>query len=65
MEDWSRVLEKLGMLVISHSEYLVRNPVQAALRSDKRQKANKSCEYFWLGRTLKPEASKVPKFTPD
>ena len=43
---------------LSYSKYFVRNPVQAALRSDIKQKANKSCEYFWFGRTLRPEASR-------
>ena len=44
---------------ISNSEYLVRNPVQAALRSNKRQKAKKFFfKYFWLGMTLRPEGSR-------
>ena len=41
-----------------HSEYLVRNPVQATLRSYSRQNANKNCEYFWLGMSARPEASR-------
>ena len=43
---------------ISNSEYLVRNPVQAALPSNKRQKAKHFFEYFWLGMTLRPEGSR-------
>ena len=42
----------------SNSEYLVRNPVQAALYSNKRQKAIIFFEYFWLGMTLRPEGSR-------
>ena len=42
----------------SNSEYLVRNPVQAALPSNKRQKAKKKFKYFWLGMTLRPEGSR-------
>ena len=38
----------------SNSEYLVRNPVQAALWSYSSQKAKMYCEYFRLGRTLRP-----------
>ena len=69
MSLWS-CNDTLYTLPISYSEYLVRNPVQAALRSDKRHKANKSSEYFWLGRTLGAEASRnlfqiCSKFTPD
>ena len=45
-------------LVKSNSEYLVRNPVQAALPSNKRQKAKHFFEYFWLGMTLRPEGSR-------
>ena len=42
----------------SNSEYLVRNPVQGALRSNKRQKAKYFFEYFWLRMTLRPEGSR-------
>ena len=35
-------------LNISHSEYLVRNPVQAALQSNKRQKAKFFLNIFGL-----------------
>ena len=38
----------------SNSEYLVRNPVQAALQSNERLKANIFLKYFWLGMTLRP-----------
>ena len=40
----------------SNSEYLVRNTVQTALPSYSTQKAKTNYEYFWLGRTLRPEA---------
>ena len=43
---------------ISNSEYLVRNPVQAALQSNKRLKAKHFFEYFWLGMTLRPKGSR-------
>ena len=39
-------------------EYLVTNPVQEALPSNKRQKAKYFFEYFWLGMTLRPEGSR-------
>ena len=39
--------------LISIAEYLVRNPVQAALRSNKTQKA-----IFWLAMTLRPKGSR-------
>ena len=39
----------------SNSEYLVGNPVQAALPSNKRQKAKHFFEYFWLGMSLRPK----------
>ena len=42
----------------SHSEYLLRNPVRAALLSYSRQKATQNCEYFWLCSTLRSEASR-------
>ena len=41
---------------ISNSEYLIRNSVQAGLRSYSTKKAKKVYEYFWLGRTVRPEA---------
>ena len=43
---------------ISNSEYLVKNPVQAALQSHKRLKAKHFFEYFWLGMTLRPKGSR-------
>ena len=45
-------------IYISHSEYLVTNPVQSALPSNKRQKAKFFFEYFWLGMTVRPEGSR-------
>ena len=39
-------------------EYLVRNPVQATLPSNKRLKAGHFLEYFWLGMTLQPKGSR-------
>ena len=55
-----------GMLVFVLSKvrqklyiwYLVRNPVQAALRSNKKQKANIFLEYFLLDMTLRPKGSR-------
>ena len=46
----------LPAVITSHSENLVRNPVQAVLRSYSRQSATKNCEYFWLGMTARPKA---------
>ena len=39
----------------SNPEYLVRNPVQAVLQSNKRLKAKHIFEYFWLSMTLRPK----------
>ena len=44
-------------LNISHSEYLVRNPVQAALQSYSKQKAIYFFFLAWLGWTLTPKYS--------
>ena len=49
---------KIVLLSISNSEYLIRNPVQAALQSNKRLKAKHFFEYFWLGMTLRPKGSR-------
>ena len=43
----------------SHSEYLLTNPVQSALPSNKRQRAKHFFEYFWLCMTLRPEGSRT------
>ena len=48
----------LYLLVKSHSEYLVTNPVQSVLLSNKRQRAKDFFEYFWLGMILRPEGSR-------
>ena len=42
----------------SNSEYLVRNPVQAGLQSNKRLNAKHFFEYFWLGMILRPKGSR-------
>ena len=47
-----------GWECTSNSEYLVRNPVQAALQSNKSLKARHFFEYFWFGMTLRPKGSR-------
>ena len=65
--DFRRTNESTGEDRVGHntekgfkstSEYLVRNPVQSALPSKKRQKAKTNLEYFWLGMTMRPEGSR-------
>ena len=45
-------------LIRYNSEFLVRNPVQAALQSNKRLKAKHFFECFCLGMTLRPKGSR-------
>ena len=56
LQDCMETASKTKMYL--NQTHLVRNPVQAALPSNKRQKTKFFLEYFWLGRTLRPEGSR-------
>ena len=49
-DNWPLLIDPCSLTLQSNSEYLVRNPVQAALPSNKRQKAKISLIFFGWAR---------------